>query len=70
MFFCLMLLTVDDILRELRPDVHAKGTDYTPENVPERETVFAYGGHVAIAGDPKDHSTKDLIQEILNKFPS
>ncbi len=64
------LPTVDDILRELRPDVHAKGTDYTPENVPERETVLAYGGHVAIAGDPKDHSTKDLIQEILNKFPS
>jgi len=62
--------TVDGILRELRPDVHAKGTDYTPESVPERETVVAYGGHVAIAGDPKDHSTKDLIREILNKFPS
>jgi rfaE bifunctional protein nucleotidyltransferase chain/domain len=62
--------TVDDILRELRPDVHAKGTDYTPESVPERETVVAYGGHVAIVGDPKNHSTKDLIQEILKKFPS
>ncbi len=62
--------TADDILKELRPDVHAKGTDYTLESVPERETVIAYGGHVAIVGDPKDHSTKNLIQEILNKFPS
>jgi D-glycero-beta-D-manno-heptose 1-phosphate adenylyltransferase len=62
--------TVDGILRELRPDVHAKGTDYTPESVPERETVRAYGGHVAIAGDPKDHSTRDLIQTILSKSPS
>ena len=63
-------LTVDGILGELRPDVHAKGTDYTPESVPERETVLAYGGRVAIAGDPKDHSTKDLIQRILSKFPT
>lgn len=60
--------TVDDILRELRPDVHAKGTDYTPESVPERETVLAYGGQVAIAGDPKDHSTRDLIRTILSRF--
>ncbi len=62
--------TVEGILKELRPDVHAKGTDYTEENVPERETVRAYGGQVAIAGDPKDHSTRDLIQTILAKFPS
>jgi rfaE bifunctional protein nucleotidyltransferase chain/domain len=62
--------TVDGILRELRPDVHAKGTDYTPESVPERETVLSYGGQVAIAGDPKNHSTRDLIQAILAKFPS
>jgi D-glycero-beta-D-manno-heptose 1-phosphate adenylyltransferase len=62
--------TVDGILRELKPDVHAKGTDYTPESVPERETVRAYGGQVAITGDPKDHSTRDLIQAILAKFPS
>ena len=62
--------TVDGILRELRPDVHAKGTDYTPESVPERETVRGYGGRVAIAGDPKGHSTRDLIQRILDKFPS
>ncbi len=63
-------LTVDGILKELRPDVHAKGTDYTEETVPERETVLAYGGRVAIVGDPKDHSTRDLIQIILEKFRS
>ena len=60
--------TVDAILKELRPDVHAKGTDYTKESVPERETVLAYGGQIAIAGDSKEHSTKDLIQTILSKF--
>jgi rfaE bifunctional protein nucleotidyltransferase chain/domain len=62
--------TVDGILNELRPDVHAKGTDYTEESVPERETVRAYGGRVAIVGDPKNHSTRDLIQIILCKFHS
>ena len=62
--------TVDGILKELRPDVHAKGTDYTEDSVPEREMVRAYGGKVAIAGDPKDHSTRDLIQVILSKFRS
>jgi len=62
--------TVDGILKELRPDVHAKGTDYTQESVPERNTVLAYGGQVAIVGDPKDHSTKDLIQIIVSKFPT
>ncbi len=60
--------TVDGILKELKPDVHAKGTDYTEESVPERETVRAYGGRVAIVGDPKDHSTRDLIQTILSRF--
>jgi rfaE bifunctional protein nucleotidyltransferase chain/domain len=45
------------VLRRLRPDVHVKGTDYTPETVPERDEVAAWGGRVAIAGDPKDHST-------------
>jgi D-glycero-beta-D-manno-heptose 1-phosphate adenylyltransferase len=59
--------TVDGILNDLRPDIHAKGTDYTEDSVPERETVRAYGGQVAIAGDPKDHSTKDLINTILSK---
>jgi rfaE bifunctional protein nucleotidyltransferase chain/domain len=62
--------TVDGILKEIRPDVHAKGTDYTEDTVPERETVRAYGGSVAIVGDPKDHSTRDLIQTILDKFRS
>ena len=62
--------TVDGILKELRPDVHAKGTDYTEESIPERETVRSYGGQVAIAGDPKDHSTRDLIEIILAKFAS
>lgn len=62
--------TAEVILKELRPDIHAKGTDYTEESVPERETVLAYGGLVAIAGDPKDHSTRDLITVILSKFPA
>jgi len=62
--------TVDRLLRELKPDIHAKGTDYTHETVPERETVQAYGGRTAIAGDPKDHSTNDLIQVILARFQS
>src|SRR5512136_2155059 len=57
--------TVDRLLNELRPDVHAKGTDYSAESVPERETVRSYGGQVAIVGDPKDHSTRDLIDTIL-----
>lgn len=61
-------LTVDGVLSELRPDIHVKGTDYTEESVPERETVRSYGGQVAIAGDPKDHSTRDLIQTILSKM--
>ena len=60
--------TVDGILKELRPDVHAKGTDYTEQSVPERKTVLGYGGKVAIVGDPKDHSSRDLIQKILSKF--
>ena len=50
----------------LQPDVHCKGTDYTSESVPERETVLAYGGRIAIVGDPKDHSTRDLLARILN----
>ncbi|HUF48549.1 MAG TPA: adenylyltransferase/cytidyltransferase family protein [Vicinamibacterales bacterium] len=53
--------TVERLLVRLRPDVHCKGTDYTVETVPEREVVRAYGGRVAIVGDPKDHSTRDLI---------
>ena len=57
--------TVDSLLLEIRPDIHAKGTDYTRESVPERDTVRSYGGRVAIVGDPKGHSTRDLIKSIL-----
>ena len=56
------------LLRALRPDVHAKGTDYTTETVPEAATVRAVGGQVAITGDPKSHSTRDLIAAILAAF--
>jgi D-glycero-beta-D-manno-heptose 1-phosphate adenylyltransferase len=56
--------TVTPLLMLLRPDVHCKGTDYTTETVPERETVLAYGGRIAIVGDPKDHSTRDLLARI------
>jgi rfaE bifunctional protein nucleotidyltransferase chain/domain len=55
---------VDRLLRLLKPHVHAKGTDYAEENVPERETVLAYGGKIAIVGDAKSHSTSDLIRAI------
>jgi rfaE bifunctional protein nucleotidyltransferase chain/domain len=56
--------TVAPLLLALKPDVHCKGTDYTADTVPERETVRAYGGRVAIVGDPKDHSTRDLLTRI------
>ena len=56
--------TVAPLLTLLRPDVHCKGTDYTIETVPERETVRAYGGRIAIVGDSKDHSTRDLLARI------
>ena len=59
--------TVERLLRVLKPDIQCKGTDYTEETVPEREVVRSYGGRVAIAGDPKDHSTRNLIQDILNR---
>ncbi len=49
------------VIRALKPDIHVKGTDYTPESIPERAEVEAYGGRVAVAGDPKDHSTTELI---------
>jgi len=56
--------TVTPLLLALKPDVHCKGTDYTTDTVPERETVRSYGGRVAIVGDPKDHSTRDLLARI------
>jgi len=55
---------VNRLLALLKPDLHCKGTDYTPDTVPERETVASYGGRVAIVGDPKNHSTHDLIARI------
>ena len=56
--------TVEPLLRALVPDVHCKGTDYTAETVPERETARALGIRVAITGDPKSHATRDLIAQI------
>ena len=56
--------TVGPLLEALKPDVHCKGTDYTPDTVPERDIVKGYGGRVAIVGDPKDHSTRDLLARI------
>jgi len=57
------------ILSFLKPHIHAKGTDYTTETVPEKEVVSSFGGKVAIVGDPKTHSTKDIIQKIKREFP-
>jgi rfaE bifunctional protein nucleotidyltransferase chain/domain len=56
--------TVAPLLELLKPDVHCKGTDYTVETVPERETVRAYGGRIAIVGDPKDHSTTAMLRKL------
>ena len=55
------------LVREIRPDVHAKGTDYTPETVPERDEVLVCGGRVEIVGDPKDHSTSEIIRSRLER---
>jgi rfaE bifunctional protein nucleotidyltransferase chain/domain len=60
--------TADRLIALLRPAVHAKGTDYTAESVPERASVLAAGGRVAITGDAKQHSTRDVIAEILARF--
>jgi rfaE bifunctional protein nucleotidyltransferase chain/domain len=56
--------TVATLLTLLKPDVHCKGTDYTAESVPEREIVLGYGGRIAIVGDPKNHSTRELLARI------
>jgi rfaE bifunctional protein nucleotidyltransferase chain/domain len=61
---------VTHILEVLRPAIHAKGTDYTEATVPERNHVLAYGGEVRIAGDPKDHSTRDVIHRIIESYKS
>ena len=59
-------LDVRAIIREIRPDIQAKGTDYTAESVPERDTVAECGGRVAIVGDPKDHSTSEILRMRLS----
>jgi len=60
--------TVERLLLELKPDIHAKGTDYTEETVPEKDIVLSYGGKVAIVGDPKNHSTSDIIKTIHDLY--
>ncbi|MFL6208066.1 MAG: adenylyltransferase/cytidyltransferase family protein [Pyrinomonadaceae bacterium] len=62
--------TVEALLKALRPDIHAKGTDYMEETVPEREIVRAYGGRVAIVGDPKDHSSSQMVMQLNRKVTS
>ena len=59
--------TVEELLLALKPDFHAKGTDYTTETVPEREIVRSYGGSVAIVGDPKDHSSTEIIERLSKR---
>ena len=56
--------TVEQLIRAIRPDFHAKGTDYTEDTVPEREIVRECGGQTAIVGDPKDHSSSELIEKV------
>ena len=58
---------VSRLLEELRPDVHCKGTDYTEETVPERDVMKRLGGQVCIVGDPKDHSTRDILADIARR---
>jgi rfaE bifunctional protein nucleotidyltransferase chain/domain len=58
---------VKRVIDVLKPAIHAKGTDYTEDTVPERQQVLAYGGSVRITGDPKDHSTRNIIESIVNK---
>jgi D-glycero-beta-D-manno-heptose 1-phosphate adenylyltransferase len=58
-------LDVRALIREIRPDIQAKGTDYTTDSVPERDAVAEYGGRVAIVGDPKNHSASEIIRTRL-----
>jgi rfaE bifunctional protein nucleotidyltransferase chain/domain len=59
--------TVEELIRAIRPDVHAKGTDYTADSVPERDIIAEVGGRVAIVGDPKDHSSTELLGSIAGR---
>jgi rfaE bifunctional protein nucleotidyltransferase chain/domain len=56
--------TADEVILAIKPDIHAKGTDYTEQTVPERESVLSYGGRIAIVGDPKGHSTKEILARL------
>jgi rfaE bifunctional protein nucleotidyltransferase chain/domain len=56
--------TADEVILALRPHIHAKGTDYTEETVPERASVLSYGGEIRIVGDPKGHSTRDILARL------
>lgn len=58
--------TVEELLRAIRPDIHAKGTDYTAETVPERDVVRSYGGRVMIVGDPKEHSSTEMLKKVTS----
>ena len=60
--------TVSSLIESLRPDVHCKGTDYTEQTVPEREEMKRIGGITKIVGDPKQHSTRDLIERVRERF--
>jgi rfaE bifunctional protein nucleotidyltransferase chain/domain len=60
--------TADSILLQLKPHIHAKGTDYSKNSILERETVLSYGGEIAIVGDPKNHSTSNIVDEIKKKY--
>ena len=62
-------LDVRGLIREIRPDIQAKGTDYTVDSVPERDTVVQYGGRVEIVGDAKDHSTSEIIRSRFGPRP-
>jgi rfaE bifunctional protein nucleotidyltransferase chain/domain len=59
--------TVTELLLALKPDIHAKGTDYTEETVPERDVVRSYGGSIRIVGDPKNHSTSELLKKVASE---
>ena len=60
--------TADSILLQLKPHIHAKGTDYSKSSILERETVLSYGGEIAIVGDPKNHSTTNIVDVIKTKY--
>ena len=59
--------TVSELLMAIKPDIHAKGTDYTEETVPERDVVRSYGGRVRIVGDPKNHSTSEMLKKVSSE---